>query len=68
MIISRAPSTYDAREEQAFREEVRRAGRDSIKRGQDIELVGARLILTAPGGTQFLLKVADDGTLSTVPV
>lgn len=68
MILTPAPLQYDVRDQNDMRDALRRAYRESLKRGQDIELVTARLILTSPSGNQFVVTVADDGTLGTAAV
>lgn len=69
MIASPPPGpAYDRGNERQFREAVARDVRLGLRRGDDIELVQARLILTAPGGGQFVLTVDDAGTLSTTPL
>jgi len=40
----------------------------NLKRGRDIEVGEARVILTAPNGARFALQVSNTGTLSTVAV
>ncbi|HVZ78087.1 MAG TPA: hypothetical protein VG818_08925 [Gemmatimonadaceae bacterium] len=41
---------------------------NNLKRGRDIEVGGARVILTAPNGTRYALQVSNTGTVSAVAV
>ena len=66
MILPDPPKSYNQKDEAQFRNEVRRADRTNRKIGQDIELVGERIILTASDGSQWVLSVDTSGVLSTV--
>lgn len=69
MIVSPPPARdYDQANERQFRDAVARADRDAFKRGEDIELVHGRLILTAPDGGQFVLGVDNAGNLTASPL
>lgn len=46
---------------------IEQADQLNVKRGTDYETAPGRIILTSPGGNRFVLKVADDGSLSTSP-
>lgn len=61
MIIRPAPTQYDAREEQDFREEVRRADRENLKRGQDIVLQPGQRIIMASATKWWAVSIDDDG-------
>lgn len=65
MILRPAPKTYSEGDQTALRDALRRADADNLKRGRDLEIGKARLILVSPGGLQFAVVVADDGSLST---
>lgn len=41
------------------------ADAENLKRGQDIELGRAAVVLTSPDGSRFRVVVDDNGTLST---
>lgn len=47
---------------------IEQADRQNLKRGEDINLGSARVILTSPDGTRYALTVANGGTLSTTAV
>ncbi len=64
MILRAAPALYNQADQAGLREALRRADRDNLKRDQDIALVAGRLILTAPGGGQWVVQVDDAGALS----
>lgn len=57
-----APNSYSARFMQDFIENVRRAFLPLVSKD---EAVG-RVLLMSPNGTVYEVKVADDGTLTTV--
>jgi hypothetical protein len=59
-----APPQYNARNEAQTREAIAQADAASHKKGQDIELGAAKLILKSPNGTRWALTVSNAGALS----
>ena len=47
---------------------IEAADKMNYKRGQDVDIGGNSLILTAPNGTRYKVVVSDAGALSTVVV
>lgn len=43
--------------------QLQEADKQNLKRGQDIEMGGAKIILQSPDGSRFGLYVDNDGTL-----
>ena len=61
------PSAQYSPEDQAqLRRELARQLDRTLMGGQDCEIGDGRIILTSPGGSRFVLTVADNGTLSAV--
>jgi len=56
---------YDASRESDRNRVLELADRRNLKRGQDLELARARLILRSPNGTRYRLTVDDAGNLGT---
>ena len=66
MKLARAPVGYLRDEQQEVRRQLEMADLQTHKRGQDIEVGQARLILTAPNGARWSVTVSNIGTLSAV--
>lgn len=47
---------------------IEQADRENHKRGRDVEIGAARLILTSPNGTRYSIEVDDAGNLSASAV
>lgn len=56
---------YDAHAERERNRTLELADRRNHKRGQDVEIGEARLILTAPNGTRYKLSVDNAGNVTT---
>lgn len=67
MTAPRPQQNYDARWAAEFKRVFDALEAQAHKKGQDVELAGGRLILTAPNGTRYALVVDNTGALSTVP-
>ena len=65
MILPNVPNSYTPRIEVHRNRQIEQAARGNHKRGRDVEIGDARLILTSPNGTRYEVAVANDGTLST---
>lgn len=61
MNLASAPEAYSKADQAALRDEINRADRLNVKRGQDIEMGNARLIFTSPNGTRYGLSVSNAG-------
>lgn len=59
---------YDMRTEAARDRQLEQADAENHKRGRDVEVGRARVVLTSPNGTRYALVVSDAGALSTVAV
>jgi hypothetical protein len=60
-----AARQYDLQDQAQMRNLLERADVQNMKRGQDIEVSSARLILTSPNGTRYSVTVDNSGNLST---
>ena len=63
-----AAGYYDPADQERVRDALRRESRQTLKRGQDIELVDGRLIQTAPNGSQFVIGVDNAGNRTSTPL
>jgi hypothetical protein len=68
MSVPRPPERYDPRWASEVKREVDNVNQRAHKREQDIEVGGARVILTSPNGTRYALTIDNAGALSTVLV
>lgn len=59
---------YAPRDELERNRQIEAADRQNHKRGRDVEIGEARLILTSEDGTRYFVTVANDGTLGTTPL
>lgn len=57
--------TWNRAQEMERNRQIEAADGENHKRGRDVEIGEARLILTSPNGTRYSVTVANDGTLST---
>lgn len=64
MRLPYAPGAYDQGDQTKTRSLVEQAFEQTLKRGQDIEVGGARIILQSPDGSRFAIAVSDLGVLS----
>lgn len=65
MKLPSAAPQYDLRDQAQMRNLIERADVQNRKKGQDVEVLGARLILTSPNGTRYSVTVDNSGNLST---
>ncbi len=68
MKLGLPPGRYDARHEQDRNRQLEMADRKNHKRGQDIDLGSARLVLTSPDGARWSVTVDNLGVLSAVAI
>ncbi len=68
MKLPRPNDRYDAMDESITRAAIERADDENLKRGRDIEVYPARVILRAPNGSRWAITVSNTGALSTVAV
>ena len=66
MKLPPAPQAYARADQQEVRRQAEMADAQNHKRGRDIEVGEARLILTAPNGARWSVTVSNTGTLSAV--
>lgn len=62
------PQGYDMKHEARRNQLIEQASQSSHKRGQDLEVGQARLILTSPNGTRYNVTVNDLGMLTATAV
>jgi hypothetical protein len=68
MKLSMPDTFYNRRAEVERNRQLERADGQNHKRGQDVEIGAARVILTADNGTRWALKASNTGTLTLVAV
>jgi hypothetical protein len=75
MIPATPPAKYDAGEEARYRELVRQADAQNLKRNTNLTFVLTsatfrqnKIILTSPDGTEFYLTVTNAGVLGATAV
>lgn len=66
MKFSQAPAMYLRADQQEVRRQIELAEQSNHKRGRDIEVGEARLVLTAPNGGRWSVVVSNTGVLSAV--
>ena len=66
MKLPPAPASYTSSDQQEVRRQIEAADGQAHKRGRDIEVSPARLILTAPNGARWSVTVSNTGALSAV--
>ena len=64
MILPRAPAVYSPKDQNDLRATVEREDQQNLKRGLDIEIGAASLILTSPDGNRWAVVVSNLGILS----
>jgi len=68
MILPRPKPVFDHAIALEANRLIEAADAESLKRGADLEMAAARLILTSPDGTRYALAVADGGVLETIAI
>lgn len=68
MSAPRPPDRYDPRWAAELKRDIDRNAQQAHKKGQDIEVGPARLILTAPNGTRYSVTVSNAGTLTATAI
>jgi hypothetical protein len=68
MILPRPKPAFDHAIQLETNRLIEAADAETWKRGSDIEMAAARLILTSPDGTRYALAVADGGALETIAI
>jgi hypothetical protein len=68
MRLPEPPPQYDRRDESLTRRSIEQEDVRNHKKGQDIEVSPARIILKSPNGTRWALTVSNAGALSAVAV
>ena len=68
MKLPTAARQYDLQDQAQMRNLLERADVQNMKRGQDIEVSPARLILTSPNGTRYSVTVDNSGNLSATAI
>ncbi len=64
MKLPRPSESYDAMDESITRAAIERADDENLKRGRDLEVHPARIILRSPNGSRWAITVSNTGTLS----
>ena len=68
LILPAVTEDYDPRQERERDRVLIQADGQNLKRGRDVQLTNERLILVAPDGGRWQVKVGNTGTLSTTSV
>ena len=68
MNLAKPPPRYDAEEEAQMRATLMREDARNLKIGKNVDVRGAKLILTAPNGTRYQVTVSNTGVLGTVAI
>lgn len=68
MILPQPPATYSPRTEVERNRQLEQSNRANHKRGQDVEIGNARLILTSPNGTRYSVAVDNTGAISATAI
>lgn len=68
MVLPQPPGSYSPRIEAERNRQIEQANRANHKRGQDVEIGEARLILTSPNGTRYSVTVDNAGALSATAI
>lgn len=68
MKLRPATQTFQQEIEAERIRQIEAADRENHKRGRDVEIGSARLILTSPNGTRYSVVVDNAGNLSTSAV
>jgi len=68
MILPRPKPSFDHAIQLETNRLIEAADAECLKRGADIEMAGARLILTSPDGTRYALAVGNGGDLETTAI
>lgn len=68
MKLQAAPQTYQRADQQEVRRQIEAADLQAHKRGRDIEVAPARLVLTAPNGSRWSVTVSNAGVLAAVAI
>lgn len=68
LVLPPTPEDYDAQRERERNLLLEQEDRRNLKRGTDVEVDRARLILRSPNGTRWQVEVDDTGALSTSQV
>lgn len=62
MMLRPAPAAYDRADQASARDALRRADEQNLKRGQDVQFIDNRLIVSSPDGARWVLGVSNAGT------
>lgn len=68
MNLPKPPPRYDAEEEAQMRAALMREDARNLKIGKNVDVRGAKLILTAPNGARYQVTVSNTGVLATAAV
>lgn len=65
MILPEPPDRYDQKAQRVAKSIIEQSDLENQKRGRDIEVAPARIILTSPNGTRYYITVTNAGVLGT---
>jgi hypothetical protein len=68
MTAPRPPSGYEQRWASEVKRDIERRDAQNHKRGRDVEIGAARLILTSPNGTRYAVAVDNSGALTVTAI
>lgn len=66
MNLARATAIYDPQDQDRLRTDLEQADEQNLKRGRDIEMGSARIILASPNGLRWAIVVSNTGVVSAV--
>jgi hypothetical protein len=68
MKLPRPAPRYDMQDQAEMRIAIERADDLAHKRNRDVEIGAARLILTAPNGTRYVVSVSNAGAIQATVI
>lgn len=68
MKLSRTLPYYDEADQTQLRVAIERADDENLKRGRDLEIHPARIIVRSPNGSRWAITVSNTGTLSATAI
>lgn len=67
MILPKSPATYDQSNEESARQMLNTEDRKNVKKGDTVYFKRNEVVISAPDGSMWALKVDNAGAVSTEP-